>query len=251
MDILGFSDMLNNKSPKIPKIFEMIDSLSSFGHFAFTTISFSDTVLVFNKDNDSPPHYYVTYLIEFAQQLFYKLLSIGVYYKGIITCGEFEYHELTNINSYWGNALIEAYNDEKNIKGFGLFIRKDMANDVIVLDKQTITDKYDFVYLCQSYINLYKYYNGILPIDIEVLTETDDYARIDEDLKFFREIEFLKKNHPNNKIRKKYSTVYNWYKKKTPKFFKIFQKQGFYPFILNHNYLGTINPFIITAELNF
>ena len=186
--------------------------------------------------------------------MFYRLLSIGVYYRGFITYGDFEFHKLTNIQAYWGNALLEAYEDDnkKNennrIKGFGLFVRRDLFDDIVILDKMPVGEKYNFVFLCQSYLNLYKKANDILPVDLNLLTETDEFDRIDEDLAFFREIAFIKENYPCEKIREKYQTVYDWYKEKTPKFFEIFEKQGFLPFILNHSYYGSINPFETIAE---
>jgi hypothetical protein len=248
IDILGFSQMVREHSAKIPQVFKIIDELSVFEHFAFHAIVFSDTILVYNKDENKPNHYYVTYLIEFAQQLFYRLLSIGVFFRGLITNGEFEFHKLRNTQAYWGNALIDTYNDEKNIEGFGLFVRKDLSNDILVFEKMSVGGNYDYVFLCQSYMNLYKRVHGKLPVDSNLLTEIDEFDRIDEDLKFFREISFLKEHHPCVEIRGKYQTVYDWYKEKTPKFFKVFEEQGFLPFVLNPGYYGSINPFEIIAE---
>ena len=248
IDILGFSQMVREQSAKIPKVFEIIDNLSVHEHYAFHSIVFSDTIIVYNKDENKPNHYYVTYFIEFAQQLFYRLLSIGVYYRGLITYGEFESHELDNIQAYWGNALIDTYKDEKSIEGFGLFIRKDISNDILIFEKMSVGVNYDFVFLCQSYMNLYKRVHGELPINLNLLTETNEFDRIDEDLKFFREIAFLKDHYPCGAVKKKYQQVYDWYKERTPKFFKTFEEQGFLPFILNPDYCGSINPFETIAE---
>lgn len=248
IDILGFSQMVREHSAKIPQVFEIIDELSVHSHYAFRAIVFSDTIIVYNEDDEMPSHYYVTYLIEFAQQLFYRLLSIGVYFRGLITNGEFELHKLANIHAYWGNALIDAYNDEKNLKGFGLFVKKDLSNEILIFEKMSVGNKYDFVFLCQSYMDLYKRVHGELPVDLDLLTETDEFDRIDEDLWFFREIAFIKEHHPCGSVKEKYQTVYNWYKEKTPKFFKVFEEQGFFPFILNPGYYGSINPFVVIAE---
>ncbi len=243
IDILGFSQLVREHSSKIPQIFETINGLSVHEHYAFHTIVFSDTIIVYNKDDDKPNHYYITYLIEFAQQLFYKLLSIGVYFKGLITYGEFEYHKLSNINAYWGIALIDTYNDEKNIDGFGLFIRKELQTDVLILETMSIGEKYNFIFLCQSFLNLYKKMQGMLPVDMSMFFETDEIDRIDEDLKFFRAIDVLRRTFPDKKIRQKYETVYNWYKQKTSTFFELFEEEGFLPFILNQAYTSSINPF--------
>lgn len=234
--------MINEQSPKIPQIFNIINELSVYKHYAFQTIVFSDTILVYNKENDKPTHYYLTYMVEFAQQLFYRLLSIDVYYRGLITYGEFEFKQLENIQAYWGKALLDSYEDEDKLLGFGLFVSKDVSEDILIFDKMDMGGKYDFIFLCQSYINLYKRAKGILPVELEIITETDDFDRIDEDLMFLRQIAEMKEICPCEKIRNKYVAVYNWYKERTPKFFKLFEEKGFMPFVINSNYIGSINP---------
>src|SRR5680860_1637694 len=108
IDILGFEKLVRSNSEKIKRIFEIIDGLNVHRHIAFQTVVFSDTFLVFNKNNDHENHYYVTYLIEYAQQLFYKLSLINIYFKGIITLGEFSFSRSNNIEVYYGLALIET-----------------------------------------------------------------------------------------------------------------------------------------------
>jgi len=248
IDILGFEKLVRDKSEKVDRIFEIIDGLYVHNHFALKTVVFSDTILVFNKNNDYSNDYYVTYLIEYVQQLFYRLLLINVYFKGVITLGEFNFSTLKNIDAYYGLALIDAYIDESKLEGFGLYINKNITADVIVFDKVEFNEKYDYILLCQSFINLYKSTNGILPIDPNILVETDSFHRIDEDLRFFREIEYIKNNFPIEKVRKKYEKIYSLYKTVTPKFFEKFENEGFLPFVLNSNYTGNFNPFEILAQ---
>ena len=237
IDILGFSEMVQKQPCKIEKIFQIIDRLSVYKHYAFETIVFSDTILVFNKKYNAPNHYYVTYLIEFAQQLFYKLLSIDVYFKGLITYGEFNFKSMNNIQAYWGEALIETYNDANLLQGLGLFVNKKLSS------------KYDYILLCQSYINLYKSTKGKLPIEIEILYETDEYNQIDEDMRFFREIRYVKDNCTVHKITNKYLVVYMWYKNYTYPLFKQLEDGNFSPSVLNADYMGRINPYDIIAEV--
>lgn len=249
IDILGFRNLVKNNSSKIEQIFEIINGLKVHKDCAFQTIVFSDTILVFNKNEDHQCHYYVTYLIEYAQQLFYRLSQINIYFKGIITTGDFNFTQLKNIDAYYGLALIETYKDESLLEGFGLFINKKLDKEVVVFDKIDFNEKYDFILLCQSFVNLYKHTNGVLPINnTSILSETDTYFRIDEDLRFFREIEYLKNNHPEQKIKNKYEKVYNLYKSATPLFFKEFESDGFLPSTLDSDYVCSLNPFEILAE---
>jgi hypothetical protein len=90
--------------------------------------------------------------------------------------------------------------------------------------------------------------NGILPIDISILTETDACYRLDEDLRFLREIEYLMDHHPIEKVRSKYSKVYNIYKNEIPLFFEHFEEKGFLPSTINEDYTGNIYPFDLLSK---
>jgi hypothetical protein len=182
-------------------------------------------------------------LVEYSQELFYKLSAINIYFKGILTFGEFNFSKMTNINAYYGYALIDTYKDESDLEGFGLYVNKRLSNEIITFDKVSFTEKYDFILLCQSLKNLYSTTEGVLPIDCNLLYETDTYHRIDEDLRFFREIYFLKQNHPIERVKTKYQKVYDIYKTELPLFFKIFENDGFLPFTINPDYIGSMNPF--------
>ena len=252
IDILGFENLVRTNHVKVDQIFAIFDTPKVHKHFALQTIVFSDTILSFNKDKSLSTDAYCTYLVEYSQDLFYRLSAINVYFKGILTFGEFNFSKMTYIQAYYGIALIDAYKDESILEGFGLYVDKRLSNEIIVFDKVPFTEKYDFILLCQSLKNLYSTTEGILPININLLSETDTFYRIDEDLRFFREIEYLKQNHLCKKIRAKYQKVYDTYKTDLPLFFKTFEAEGFLPFTINSDYSGSINPFDILAkrELN-
>lgn len=248
IDILGFEWLVKTNPSKVDEIFKIFDNLKVHEHFALQTVVFSDTILVFNKNSNLSIDYYCTYLVEYAQELFYRLSAINIYFKGILNFGEFNFSQMTNIQAYFGMALIEAYNDEKTLDGFGLFVNKNLANYIIVFDKTYFTEKYDFILLCQSLKNLYSTTEGKLPIDINLLSDTDSFYRIDEDLRFFREIEYLKDNHPIERVKMKHQKVYNTYKMEMPLFFHVFETEGFLPFAINSTYSGKINPFNLLSE---
>ncbi|WP_278570172.1 hypothetical protein [Prevotella melaninogenica] len=250
IDILGFSNLVRENSPKVMQIFHIIDEISAHRHYAFRTVVFSDTIIIFNDNWKFDNKYYVTFLIEFTQQLFYQLLAIGIYFRGIITYGDFNYCNLNNIQAYYGKALLETYEAEKDdIEGLGLYIHNNLSDDVIVFDKHIINNgKYDFIFLCQSYMNLYKQTKGILPIDISLLTNKDNFSNIDEDLKFFREVQYIINHCKKDKIRKKYSTIYEYYRKCTHILFETLEVKDFMPNALNPDYFGNINPLNIIAK---
>ncbi|PWL58125.1 MAG: hypothetical protein DBY35_13785 [Bacteroidales bacterium] len=161
----------------------------------------------------------------------------------------FTYIEMQNLNAYYGEALISTYQDEKELKGFGIYIDKSISNESFIFDKIGFNEKYDYILLCQSLIKLYKETKGALPINKNLLKKTDDYFRIDEDLRFLREINYYRKHIKDDVVRDKYNYVYNIYKSLLPDFFDIFEKEGFLPFSINPNYVGRINPFNILAEV--
>ncbi|WP_158795885.1 hypothetical protein [Pedobacter sp. L105] len=248
IDILGFGTLVKTNPEKVDKIFEVIDSLRAHHHFALKIVVFSDTILVFNKNESRSLDYYVTYLIEYVQELFYNLCNINIYFKGIITHGEFKYSQLRNIEAYYGLALVDTHEDEKHLEGFGLFIDKSITDEVVVFDVTDYTDKYNFIILCQYLQNLYKHTQGVLPVEHDLLTDTDTYYRVDEDLKFLREITYLKDNHPLDRAKAKYQKVYDTYKSIMPLFFELFEREGFLPWLINEYYTGNYNPFDLISE---
>ena len=257
IDILGFEHLVRVKSLKVDEIFYIFDNLKVYNHSSLQTVLFSDTFLVFNKDEGNSTDYYSTFLIEYAQELFYKLSAINIYYKGILTLGEFSFRQLNNIQAYYGLALIDCYKDSENkgvdkLEGFGLYVDRKITNEIVVFDKVPFTEKYDYILLCQSLKNLYSITKGILPIDLDILRDNDTFFRIEEDLRFFREIEYLKENHLCEDVKNKYHKVYNIYKANMPLFFKIFEEQGFLPCIINPEHTGKVNPFELLSkqELN-
>lgn len=156
---------------------------------------------------------------------------------------------MQNLNAYYGEALISTYQDEKGLKGFGVYVDKSISNESLIFDKIEFNEKYDYILLCQSLIKLYNVKKGELPISKSLLTEIDDYYRIDEDLKFLREIDYYRKHINDGRIREKYDYVYNVYKSLLAKFFDVFEKEVFLPFVINPSYVGSIDPFYILAEV--
>lgn len=248
IDILAFESLVRSKSAKVERIFKIFDSLKVFQHHALETIVFSDTIIVFSKDEGNPIHYYFTFLTEYSQQLFYKLSEINIYFKAILCTGEFNFKKLTNFQAYSGQALINAYKDEKYLPGFGLFVKKQDIGNINAFIEVPLSEEYNFVILCQSFSNLYRTTNGFLPVDdVSIFEETDTFFRIEEDIRFLREINYYRLNIPCERIREKYEKVYSIYKSTFPLFFEKFETYGFDPFILHTDFIPRSNPEEIDA----
>jgi hypothetical protein len=102
--------------------------------------------------------------------------------------------------------------------------------------------------LCQYLQNLYSHTNGILPVEHNLLTDTDTFYRVDEDLRFLREVAYIKDNHPVEKVKAKYQKVYDTYKNIMPLFFDRFEAEGFLPWLISESYTGSYNPFELISE---
>jgi hypothetical protein len=79
IDILGFSELVLKKG-RIEDLYDQIDTLNSHEHTAFKTLAFSDTILIYNTV-EWGRHYLVMYLCEFAQDLFYRLVSRDLHFR--------------------------------------------------------------------------------------------------------------------------------------------------------------------------
>ena len=65
IDILGFTEMVAKDPRKVARVYSILDTLKVHKHNSFTTIVFSDTILVYNNDaptNDYDRKYHVMYL---------------------------------------------------------------------------------------------------------------------------------------------------------------------------------------------
>ena len=91
IDILGFKQLVESKPEIVQKVFTSINELHVHKNTEFQTIVFSDTVLIFNKTSNHSQHFYVTYHIEYTQQLFYMLASLNVFFRSILSVGDFNY----------------------------------------------------------------------------------------------------------------------------------------------------------------
>ena len=245
LDILGFKDLVSDNSDKIPDIFSTINNIKAHKHHDFKIIMLSDTVIIFNENDNKPIHYYCTYLIEYVQILFYNLLYQNIFFRAIICYDEFYYKKLSNIDACYGKALIKCHEAEKNLKCIGLFVDKSLVKEIIIFDLDLVefNDNFYFVHLWQYLRRLYRITKGILPSDIKLFQETDDYSRVDEDLHFLRKIHFYREHHETESVRTKYQNTYLLIKKSMPKFFEAFEKFDFLPFTLNCEYAGHINPY--------
>jgi len=91
IDILGFKELVRSGFD-ISELYRRIDRLNVHSDREFTCIVFSDTILVYGVEGwNKYPSHAIMWLIEFAQDLFYNLISTDVHIRAYVTKGDFEH----------------------------------------------------------------------------------------------------------------------------------------------------------------
>ena len=231
IDILGFSDLVKDNPSEVDNIYKILDTLNVHRHHAFKTIVFSDTILVYNIGTPITKHdneYVVMFACEFIQDLIYHLANRNIYFRAILTFDEFKHYNLNNIECYYGNALVNCYNKEKEINGIGLFIDKRIAKYNKIFPTVHFDRDLDYVCLLQCIERLYGNTQGILPSnDLVTINNTDEYWAIKFELNYLRNIYNNSLEHPNVKIRSKFLQTYQLYKNLYKPLLLVFESTDF------------------------
>jgi len=127
IDILGFADIAKDDAAVLA-IFERIDQLNVHKDGSFRVIAFSDTILVYGDGYWlEHPEKAVMWLIEFAEDLFFRLIGIDRHFRAYICRGGFDDIEMKNIRAFYGTALVTSYRKERDIGAMGIFIENELA----------------------------------------------------------------------------------------------------------------------------
>lgn len=189
---------------------------------------FSDTLLVFNKDYavlESDKNYFIMFLIEFVEDLYYRLADRNIFFRGFLVEGDFEYEKGKNILMYYGKALLKAYDSEKSKKYpyTGLLIENKLLKNNLVFPTKKIDSKYSFVYINQELEEFYQY--KPFPVD----SYFDEFVTPD----LIRDLIFLKQLYRNmNKakredIKLKMKNTFNLYSNRYPDLINTLVKNNF------------------------
>ncbi len=214
IDILGFSDLVENHPLKIERLYDVIDTLNVHQHEAFTTLVFSDTIVVYNKADPRSPEdhsYLVMYSCEFAQDLQYRLVGSNIYFRAFLTYGPFAHRRRAHVESFYGRALVDAYRRERAIQAVGLFM-DDICNGY---NKIFPTTPYDsgvsFVYLNQPLERLQRLTGGMLPAP----PLEEEFTDLLWDLQYLYDV-YEQMRHPEPAIRMKYLSTWELLRQRYP-----------------------------------
>jgi len=229
IDILGFTEMAIKEPRKVERIFATIDSLNVHQHGAFKTIVFSDTILVYNNQpavTDEEKNYLVWYLIEFAEDLDHRLTGQDVYFRAIITSGKFKHYQLENVECFFGQALINAYLQEKDIPAIGLFIDAACNAHNEYFRVEPFGNGLFFVYLNRALESLHEMNGGKYPvIDPSILAM--EFPYLPWQVRFLKDIYQQMRTHKDAKVRSKSLATWDFYKRRYDTMLTALEHGGF------------------------
>ena len=228
IDILGFAEMTRKEPRKVARIYSILDSLNAHRHAAFKTIVFSDTVLVYNPSlatSTKDCEYLVWYLIEFAEDLHHRLTGQDIYFRAVITTGDFSHYELNNIECFFGEALVNAYMSEKEIPSLGLFIDNNCNNFNKYFRSLPFNESYSFVYLNRSIESLNKYAGDKYPLTSLYLE--DNAPDFPWQVRFLEDVYKQMRSHPSPSVRLKFLTAWDFYARRYPGLLAFLEKNNF------------------------
>ena len=222
LDILGFSQLVNDKNRRtINDLYEVIASLNVNNHDAFKVVVFSDTVVVYNVnggETKQDAQYLIMYMCEFVKDLMHRLTGRGIFYRAVITHGDFTHYELNGIPCFFGNALVDAYNSEKELKAVGLFIHKDISKYCKIFKYKSFNENYNFVYVTQALDELEEYGSDGYPVPAGLIEDTDAKWFIVPELNHVSDmyIGSVNPEYPES-VKDKYKASWDMYCKQYPK----------------------------------
>lgn len=214
LDFLGFTDLIKDKS-RVFELFSIIDDLHAHKDTNYKVIVFSDTMLIYNSINPKNDWYKkieLMYLIEFAQDLLHRLIEKDIYFKAVITEGEFTFKKLNNIEAYFGQALVDTHKVEGNLKGTGLYIDSKLRIFNPFFNFVDCGDGYDYVLLTSQLAGISEH-TDILPMPAELLTLRGLEFGVFQECQFLKKVYELMTGHPVNRVRNKYIFTWEMYSK--------------------------------------
>lgn len=229
IDILGFKEMTLNEPRKVARVYSILDTLNAHRQTRFSTIVFSDTILVYNKEDaysDNERNDYVWQLTEFAEDLHHRLTGQDIFFRAVLVQGDFNHYQLKNVECFFGGALITAYLAEKEIPSLGLFMSRDCQKYNQFFRTAPFSSDFDFVYLNRGLEKLNKWAGGIYPLDLG-MPGGDYAANVPYQARFLKDIHTLMRSDLPPSVRVKFLTAWDFYYKRYPQMLQALVEKDF------------------------
>ncbi len=220
IDLLGFSDLVSKDLRRVEVVYRVLDSLNVHRHDMFKTIVFSDTVLVYNRNDpgsDDEHRYIVWYSIEFAEDLHHRLTGQDIYFRAVLTKGEFHHQTMENLQAFYGQAIISAYLAEKEIPSLGLFITDQCNEHNEYFRTSEFGSGLSFVYLNRDIESLCSDSNDTFPIPAsDFIHLADGYPYLAWQVKFLADVHRCMRSTENPTVRAKFLCAWDYYQRRYP-----------------------------------
>lgn len=231
IDILGFSDLVAKDVGKIEELYEVVASLHAHDHEAFKCIIFSDTMLVYNLSftlGSREPQYYLMFMCEFARDLLHRLTKRGIFFRAVITQGDFRHYELDSIPCFFGTALIRAHQAEKKIKAIGLFLDNSLREYCDIFPKRRFNSEFDFIYITLALEDLERYSGGSFPLfDAWDIEEDGLIEMVTPELLHLVDLYANASGLLHESVKKKYRASIKFYERRYPSITTYLKSNGF------------------------
>jgi hypothetical protein len=243
LDILGFKQLIRD-SEKIDWLFMQLDDARIHQDSNYRSIVFSDTLIAYNTKiirSREAKTIEVMFLIELVQEFLSRLVGSGISFRAIITEGDFQYKRLHNIDAYYGQALVKACEDEKEIGSTGLYLDHSLSDFNSIFKTCRYSDRYDFVFVTQKLYEIEgstsDYYGDKvvirgckLPIPNDILGDYDELgSRLYEEVIHLRDIFHGLNTHQDEKVRSKYCENWKMYETQYPNVTRCLCESNFDP----------------------
>lgn len=214
IDILGFGDIASDNAA-IEAIFERVDALNVHNDTSFKVVAFSDTILVYADgywlENIARG---VMWLVEFAEDLFFRLIGIDRHFRAYISRGGFDDREMKNIRAFYGTALVSSYKKESDISAMGIFITKELAPYSDIYETVPFDMDCNFVFVVRN-IKLMEYDRANYPLD-PILIEDIEFL-VAYEIVYLRQIVVnMRDTVLPSKVRSKYALTWSIYRDRYP-----------------------------------
>ncbi len=242
IDILGFSELIKNTA-RVEKLYSVIDDAGLHRDSNFKAIVFSDTIVAYgthsNLEGASKANE-LMFLIELTQEFFLRLIGSGIFFRAVITEGAFHHKKLKNLESFYGQALVDAYRAEKGLTGTGLFLNNKLRQFNQVFRSRIFSPQFDFVYLTHYSTGLTPasedllepasvFANPEFPLPEIMLTASSIEYLVYPEIVHFREVYDQMNNHTDPNVRVKHLATWNMYCLGYPKLMRSLVDHKFAP----------------------
>jgi hypothetical protein len=223
VDILGFSGLI--KTPKrVEKLYDVLDEITLHRDPAYRAIVFSDTILAYHRFDGLPSQGKkgeLMFLIELVQDLHIRLVGSKIFFRAIITEGEFYHEKMINLEKFYGPALVDCYNDEKALIGAGLFLDVALRDSNQIFRCIPFSKRYDFVLLTHQITKLISMVNSMcevartavpaFPLSEDIIYDTDREYDLYPEIVHLQEVYDLMRTHLDPGVRAKFLSTWQMY----------------------------------------